>query len=790
MKLLRIFAAALFVLFAFVLPSNGCGPFFAEAEFVQLTRPDGIYADYVKGRIGVPQTQYRLRHLIAGYDWMNGHGLTPGEQQQMVALDQELYGNPPRADMPEGRLVPGSDYQTFQNCLPDAFAVAKQTHEARHAAHGEDPASVADWERGQTAVFSNCSGSGNTLPEAAAANAPLWLKQDRAYQTAAAKFYTADYDGAIAELRTISADRDSPWRDTARLVIARAMIRKATNGQITEMPAAVPVNANAQTQEQSAQAAERYKVEQRYEEAIQRQRPARLAEARDVLRPILADPSMQQFHATAGRLLDFVMLRLDPAAQGEILAARTMGAKRAQTAGQFRQAVIDLDFLLGSSDAQSDHGITRLKIKPDSPDAGLTWLRAMKGAVSVASESAAVGPESHPSALEAAVSGWHATHRTPWLIAALTAARPGDSTAAELTHDAAGVPKNSPAWMAATYHRLRLTIAEPGTRTELDALLPDVERTQSRSTINLFMMLHERSSPTLETFLEDAGTLPAGIDNGYSEEPDAPATKLGAGLCGVRSSDAMTRLFDHDTATILNTRMPLSMLAEAAESKTLVPNLRFQIAQSTWTRAVLLERPEIAKDVAQVLSGCYPAWKPWLEKYDAAATANDRRAAGLLALMRFASTEPIVRDGLQRPDGFAAYDSYRDNWWRESRTYRAATNGSAAVSPTFFGTQPIERDEMPAPPFLSATDRAVAAREVVALRAIPCASDYFARSALEWQKQHPADPRTPDILGFAQRVVRNGCRTDATKELNHRLFVVTQTKYPKSAWAKLYRSWE
>ena len=97
---------------------------------------------------------------------------------------------------------------------------------------------------------------------------------------------------------------------------------------------------------------------------------------------------------------------------------------------------------------------------------------------------------------------------------------------------------------------------------------------------------------------------------------------------------------------------------------------------------------------------------------------------------------------------------------------------------------------LPDPPYLTTTDRAAAETEVAALRATPCASDYFAAAALDWQKQHPSDPRTPDILGFAERVVRNGCRTDATKELNHRLFVVVQTKYPKSEWARRYKTWE
>jgi hypothetical protein len=159
--------------------------------------------------------------------------------------------------------------------------------------------------------------------------------------------------------------------------------------------------------------------------------------------------------------------------------------------------------------------------------------------------------------------------------------------------------------------------------------------------------------------------------------------------------------------------------------------------------------------------------------------------------MRFPSTEPLVRAGIEREDGFAKYSEFRDNWWAASDPAQPPSSsdpdGKAA---TFFGTRPATRSELPDPPFLTAPDRDAAEREITALRATPCASDYFATAALDWQKQHPDDPRTPDILGFAERAIRNGCRTDATKELNHRLFVVVQTKYPKSEWAKRYKTWE
>jgi len=72
------------------------------------------------------------------------------------------------------------------------------------------------------------------------------------------------------------------------------------------------------------------------------------------------------------------------------------------------------------------------------------------------------------------------------------------------------------------------------------------------------------------------------------------------------------------------------------------------------------------------------------------------------------------------------------------------------------------------------------------LETITVASDYFAKEALAWVKKHPDDPHDADVLGFAMRVVRNGCRSDATDELNHQLFDILHRLFPKSEWAKRY----
>src|SRR5258705_8895442 len=94
-------AIPLSVLFAIAASSRACGPFFTEAVFVQRTGPDGPYAAYVGGRIGVPQPGYRMRHLVVAYDWLNGHGLSPAEQQQAMELESTRIPSSLQRDSPD-----------------------------------------------------------------------------------------------------------------------------------------------------------------------------------------------------------------------------------------------------------------------------------------------------------------------------------------------------------------------------------------------------------------------------------------------------------------------------------------------------------------------------------------------------------------------------------------------------------------------------------------------------------------------------------------------------------------
>ncbi|HEY0084529.1 MAG TPA: hypothetical protein VGB65_01335 [Allosphingosinicella sp.] len=120
---------------------------------------------------------------------------------------------------------PGDDYRSVPNCFNDAFDLATETLRNRIAAHGVRSPAVKAWLLTQDNVFAACSREGVTLP-ALPANAPAWLRADRAYQEAAFALYDNRFAEAAQRFGVISRDRASPWQPKALYLQLRATLRE------------------------------------------------------------------------------------------------------------------------------------------------------------------------------------------------------------------------------------------------------------------------------------------------------------------------------------------------------------------------------------------------------------------------------------------------------------------------------------------------------------------------------------------------------------------------------------
>jgi hypothetical protein len=823
----RLWLPALCVLL-FALPASSCGPDFPFATFVLPNGPGGNYLAFAEGHLGILQPGYRTRSLVVAFDAITHHPLSAADQQQAVAVNQRylnswqadeetkksgtpsgfdtwistrtaigpIDGYAPDPQLATDHTLPGSQYDSFPNCLDNAFATAASTLAALSKNYSPHNPYVIEWTRGQDAVFSNCGdgkareffGPGKPpapppaphLPAAVPASAPVWLQQDRAYQLAAAHFYALDFNAAIAGFRTIAADQASPWSVVAGYLVGRSLVREATLAE-THL-----YNSGGTPTQQAA---------------AKSQLNATLSQAQKELLALRADPRMASMQNDIDSLLDYVNLRLQPEVQAVVLAQRLQNPDTRN----FGQALIDLTWLRTDPSDPSKpppaHG-------PENDPAGMiAWIDDLNNLDQT--PSAFTGePSPHTDADVAHASAdilrhWEATHSTVWLVAALMAAKPNDAATPELLRAANAVPASDPAWVTVTYHRLRLMPNDAATRAQLLAVLPLIRDHENISTLNQFLALDAASAPTLDAWLATTGRIPAD-ETSFMEQGEDVIPGLTTDVCGTKVAPNSVELFDADAANAFNRDLPQRLLAASAEISVLPENLRYQVAQAALVRAILLDQPEIARRMTPLLVQCRAAWAPVLAAYNASTTAADRKLNGLFALMRFASTEPSVRNGEERREGFATYDEMRQNWWCSTVPQPDGTVDDSASLP-----HNLSRKALPAKPvFLTPADTEEAATEVAALEKIPSAGQYFATQALTWWKLHPSDPHNPDLLGEADRVVRNSCRTELpydtttykrigdssdpnlTANLAHALFDALHKDYPQSSWAKRYKSWE
>ena len=543
------------------LPALPCGPDWAEAVFVKVHGPDLPYDTFAAGHLGVLQPGYRTRHLAIAYNYLTGRPLSADEQRQAVNYNNSLTqswvetqqaaaagppsgfdtwiaarksfgpvdGYTPTDKLATNRDVPSQSYQSFTNCLDDAFLNATRTLAARSAAHGATSPEVIEWVRGQDSVFTNCGdgvapryfGPGTPPPPPPQPRAPApvpntapWLQYDRAYQQAAASFYALDFAAAISRFRAIAADTPSPWSPLARYLVARAMLRQIYLAVSPEQ------NTSSPTPDAAALAAFNARQDAAYK-ALQKELQSLCDDAQK-------NPRLQPLTVPAGQLLDNMNATFQPQQQALVLAARLHGPHR----DDFGQSLIDLTYIRtntaesADSAAQNADSVQQIADSvrqhaalPDTDDkpataAGadmLDWI-----------ETVARLPDSKAAAH--ALARWRQTHATVWLLAAIMPLQHGDPAAAELIAAATTVPTTDPASISLTYHRLRLSPRAPATRADLLALLPTIDAHETRSTLNLFSGLNAASAPTLADWLKQAGRFPA---SEYMEgDEDSPPTSF------------------------------------------------------------------------------------------------------------------------------------------------------------------------------------------------------------------------------------------------------------------------
>lgn len=251
MKNLVRLTTSILLIFAFIANALPCGPAYLTPIFEYDHAPENPFGNFAAGRIGILKPSYNRSVLFAAYRYLNGGGFSASEQKALVDVWEAEFANKKYEDddiseavkawVTKRKEIVGREettpeiyvernyggYDFFPNCTRNAFEVATETLSNRTTSYGSDDKDVKEWISAQDKVFVNCA-SGKQIPEAADPSKPEWLQKDRAYQIAAAEFYSLDYEAAKRRFVEIALDDASPWKETADYLVGRTLIRQAS----------------------------------------------------------------------------------------------------------------------------------------------------------------------------------------------------------------------------------------------------------------------------------------------------------------------------------------------------------------------------------------------------------------------------------------------------------------------------------------------------------------------------------------------------------------------------------
>lgn len=799
-------------------PALACGPNYQHALFSYTRHAGYPLKNYTAGKIGVVPETYGRMSLFVFYRELMGRPLSPFERSEVEAAlqtrirgmsrealaieaeekaaktkgapksDKDEYYNPHHRWMEvREKIIAGAQpptlvekekynpntYSSHQSCLDDAFRTALKTLESRRGQYGVST-DLQNWVSGQDKVFSNCGGKG-LMPEPLAENAPDWLRKDRAYQLAAAYFYRDEFTEARTMFEQISRDKDSPWSQTARFLLARIITREADAIDIGEDYNPKRTAANAVNWDS---------------------RVALYGQAAEQLRAIMADPSMEYFHASARRLLARAAYRTNPEARRNELAAILSNPNENRFI--FHDLKDYISLLDDAEDVAEDIGADKENARREAAGEKETISRyEYKTQVAdYADDVMSVDLTNWlityqiegKAAFEHAHKKWKETGSRAWLLSAVAKARinngSGYAGTTEVSNAADAIPPGSAGFTGARFHVTRL-LAENNERAEARQKLAEVKIGElPLSSRNDYLGLKTALAANLTEYLQSAQRKPVGVlwdydstESGFSYMDEEDPADIAM---------AKKAWFDQDAVAFFSERAPLSTVVDAANSRETSPNLKKFLYSMAWARALVLKRGELAQSMARQLKQYAPEYAPALSKYAAAVNANDRDAAGLIAILRYPKVDANLPVGIGREhDSAVTMDSNRGNWWcfQEEGKRHSSNYGAGYWTGRAYDGYEFEYPRL-YPDFLSAQQVRENERERKTLLESGQSATFLNKAAVEFAKANPNHRDTPELLHLAVRASRFGCKDDQTEEFAKQAFQFLHRRFPGNYWTK------
>lgn len=628
----------------------------------------------------------------------------------------------------------GSEFESQPTCYADTFDRARLTLAARLKAHAAEKAALKLWLEAQAAVIQTCGSQAAALPPLPK-DAPLWLRQDHAWQTAAQQFHAGDWEAADKTYTAIQADASSEWRPWAPYMRLRIALRSGPPEG----------DASAATREVNA-----------------------LTEA------VLADPRAQHLHASARRLRLTWGYRLQPE------AGRTQALlQQLQQPGQPDEAAARLLLYRGASrwDLPAVDAYRKGRDDPQTTDLG-RWLLSLNALGGEAALQLEIGLD--------AWQRWQRQGHPAWLLLASRALPWKHPQQVAVQAALAKLPMSHPAAYAARLERALVFYqaqrwgAQALLGTELQALPPYKASVSERNVVSALTLPAADSWArwTALALREPLGQAdPENIEpSGVNPKPTKPE--------GASS-------LDEDVVAQLNLSVPLAQWLELSGDKRLAPGLRQSLLETLWTRAILTQRWKVAREAARRLLA-WPGAQPAPLLASTVTLGDDEQAWRSVLVARLISPTEVVQGPFLRPPMYnnpTLPDAMAPTPW-----YGAGGQGGRLGDggEKWCSTDAVSLAKLKATKpllFLNAEQRAAQEDDQRAVLALPSDAIWLAQQALALKAQRADDPLVPDALALAVRLSRSTCAEAAVGTWSKRAFETLQRDYPRTTAAKTTKYW-
>jgi len=552
-------------------------------------------------------------------------------------------------------------------------------------------------------------------------NAEL-LRYDQGYQDAAAAFYRGDYDLAAKQFQAIVDNPSQPWRAYAALALGRIDIRKG-NEEIF-----------SQGNESNQASNENFKS------------------AKEQFQAILNDSGFVVVQEGARSLLDYINFRIDPRQRfkdaANVLATGSDQKEIARSLDDLSSLWYYVLFPYQKGDFKESQENSAL-VKESGGDF-LQWYYVW------------TDPENSENNFDFAFNKYQETKTLPWLLACLKLVSPTSDSAKTIIDNASRVPIGSPAYLTTQYYRLKLLAQISGTKDETRREIAAIIAATSSSGPSSYIADNYFNDLMMNTTVD--------LDVAARYAPRYVVASLIDSSISKNDNEIGKVTLDEKFKSLMNRSVLLEKWASIASGDSLsTAEIKEYAEMVAFTRAVLLERWDVATNMAKLLSKDN-ALTADLSPFLSARTAEDQKFTAVFFMLRnpqirkdlTSALDDYVEDGIP----WSQMDDYRRNWWLPNN------DQGVVLQNIVFGQ-----------------DRQTAIQENDRMNAI-VAPNYFCETAINYGSTHPNDPLVPEALARAVGATRYAAYKDgSTGDFSKRAYMLLHANYPRNVWTQQTPYW-